>query len=146
VKLDVETLPTVPDDPPAAGPDRALDPPPPDPGRPAKPLGGAPCPAVVEGDAAVAEGDAAVAEGDAAAQPESPSTAHISAAAAIDPLFLFDGNRRTLNRRACLAVVTEADRPGEDAGGEGGAAPAPPELPATDGPDVALVSWGPVGS
>jgi hypothetical protein len=32
VKLDVDTLSTVPDDPPAAGPDRALDPPPPDPG------------------------------------------------------------------------------------------------------------------
>jgi hypothetical protein len=31
-KLDVDTLSTVPDDPPAAGPDRALDPPPPDPG------------------------------------------------------------------------------------------------------------------
>jgi hypothetical protein len=30
-KLDVDTLSTVPDDPPAAGPDRALDPPPPDP-------------------------------------------------------------------------------------------------------------------
>jgi hypothetical protein len=27
----VDTLPTVPDDPPAAGPDRALDPPPPEP-------------------------------------------------------------------------------------------------------------------
>jgi hypothetical protein len=32
VKLDVDTLPTVPAAPPAAGPDRALDPPPPDPG------------------------------------------------------------------------------------------------------------------
>jgi hypothetical protein len=32
VKLDVDAVPTVPDDPPAAGPDRALDPPPPDPG------------------------------------------------------------------------------------------------------------------
>jgi hypothetical protein len=31
-KPDVDTLSTVPDDPPAAGPDRALDPPPPDPG------------------------------------------------------------------------------------------------------------------
>jgi hypothetical protein len=31
VKLDVDTLPTVPDAPPEAGPDRALDPPPPDP-------------------------------------------------------------------------------------------------------------------
>jgi hypothetical protein len=29
VKLDADTLSTVPDDPPAAGPDRALDPPPP---------------------------------------------------------------------------------------------------------------------
>jgi len=38
VKLDVDRLPTVPDDPPAAGPDRALDPPPPDPGPPAEPL------------------------------------------------------------------------------------------------------------
>jgi hypothetical protein len=31
-KPDVDTLSTVPDDPPAAGPDRALDPPRPDPG------------------------------------------------------------------------------------------------------------------
>ncbi|HWM96507.1 MAG TPA: hypothetical protein VNO54_05565 [Streptosporangiaceae bacterium] len=38
VKPDVDTLPTVPDDPPAAGPDRAPDPPPPDPGPPAEPL------------------------------------------------------------------------------------------------------------
>jgi hypothetical protein len=42
VKLDVDTLPTVPDAPPEAGPDRALDPP------PAKPLPG--CLAVAEGD------------------------------------------------------------------------------------------------
>jgi hypothetical protein len=33
VKLDVDTLPTVPAAPPAAGPDRALDPRPPNPGR-----------------------------------------------------------------------------------------------------------------
>jgi hypothetical protein len=32
VKLDVDMLPTVPDAPPEAGPDRALDPPPLDPG------------------------------------------------------------------------------------------------------------------
>jgi hypothetical protein len=38
VKPDVDTLPTVPDAPPAAGPDRALDPPPPNPGPPAEPL------------------------------------------------------------------------------------------------------------
>jgi hypothetical protein len=35
VKPEVDRLPTVPEDPPAAGPDRALDPPPPDPGPPA---------------------------------------------------------------------------------------------------------------
>ena len=89
-KLDLETLVTVPDDPPAAGPDRALDPPPPGPG----------CPAVAEGDVAVAEGDVA--------QPaETPITAHISAAAAIRPLLLFGSNRRTLGRRAWLAMVTD---------------------------------------
>jgi len=38
VKLDVDMLPTVPAAPPAAGPDRTLDPPPPDPGPPAGPL------------------------------------------------------------------------------------------------------------
>jgi hypothetical protein len=50
-------------------------------------------------------------------------------------------------------MVAEADESGEDAGGGGGADPAPPELPATGGPDVALetgragrVSWGLVGS
>jgi hypothetical protein len=36
VKPDADRLPTVPADPPAAGPDRALDPPPPDRGPPAK--------------------------------------------------------------------------------------------------------------
>jgi hypothetical protein len=46
VKLDVDTLSTVPDAPPEAGPDRALDPVPPDTGPPPKPLPG--CPAVVE--------------------------------------------------------------------------------------------------
>jgi hypothetical protein len=50
VKLDVDMLMTVPDAPPAAGPDRALDPPPPDPRPPAGPL-----------PAAGAEGDVAVA-------------------------------------------------------------------------------------
>jgi hypothetical protein len=43
VKLDVDTLSTVPDDPPAAGPDRALDPPRLDAG----------CPDAADGDAAV---------------------------------------------------------------------------------------------
>jgi hypothetical protein len=123
----VDTLLTVPDDPPVAGPDRALDPAPPDPGPRAKLLG----------DVAVAVGD------EVAAQPGSPITAHISAAAAIHPLFLFDG-RRVQDRRACSVLVVEADRSGEDTGAGGGAAPA--GLPATDGPDVALVSWGHVGA
>jgi hypothetical protein len=52
-----------------------------------------------------------------------------------------------------LATVAPADKFGEDAGGGSGAAPALPELAATDGLDVALtrgdpgrVSWGVVGS
>src|SRR5258706_11747960 len=153
VKLDVDTLSTVPAAPPAAGPDRALEPPPPDPGLPEAPLPGTPRPAVAEGDVAGAEADVAGAEGDAAQPAESPITAHISAVATIPPLFLFDSNRRSLGRRACLAMVTEADESGEVAGGGGGAAPAPPELPATGGPDVALetggagmLSWALVGS
>jgi hypothetical protein len=50
-------------------------------------------------------------------------------------------------------MVAEADESGEDADEGGGGAPAPPELPATDGSDVALdvglagrVSWGFGGS
>jgi hypothetical protein len=111
VKLDVDTLSTVPAAPPAAGPDRALDPPP---------------SAVAE-----EEGDGVVAEGDGAQPAESPITAHISTAATIRPFRLFDSSRRTRGRRACLAMVTEAD----------------------DGPDVGLemgrvgrVSSGLVGS
>jgi hypothetical protein len=129
VKLDVDTLSTVPAAPPAAGPDRALDPPP---------------PAVAE-----EEGDGVVAEGDGAQPAESPITAHISTAATIHPFRLFDSSCRTRGRRACLAMITEADKSGEDTGG---AAPAP-EFPITDGPDVALemgrvgrVSSGLVGS
>jgi hypothetical protein len=78
VKLDVDTLPTVPDAPPDAGPDRALDPRPPADALPA----------------AVAEGDVAVAEGVPQAA-ESPITTHVSAAGMIHRLVLFDSNRRT---------------------------------------------------
>jgi hypothetical protein len=69
---------------------------------------------------------------------ESPITAHISTAATIHPLLWFDSNRRTHGQLACLVIGTEVDQSGEDTGGGGGAAPAPPELPSTDGPDVAL--------
>jgi hypothetical protein len=43
----------------------------------------------------------AAAEGDVARPTESPITAHVSAAATIHPLLLFDTNRRALGRRAC---------------------------------------------
>jgi hypothetical protein len=53
----------------------------------------------------------------------------------------------------CLRVIPaeagesgESGESGEDAGGEGSAASAPRELAPTDGVDVALVSWGLVGS
>ena len=75
MKPDVETVTTVPDAPPEAGPDRALDPPPPDPRPPAEPL-----------LAAVPEGDVAAAED--VPQAETPITAHISAAAMIHRLLL----------------------------------------------------------
>jgi hypothetical protein len=126
VKLDVDTLSTVPDAPPEAGPDRALDPPPPDPRPPAEPP-----------PAAVAEGDVAVAED--VPQAASPITADISTAAMVQRLLLCDTNRRAPGRRSCLATVTAADESDEDAGG--------------GGPDGALetgragtVSWGLAGS
>jgi hypothetical protein len=57
VKLDLDTLPTVPDDPPAAGPDRALDPPPPGPGAPAGRLPDTGCAAEADGDVAETDGE-----------------------------------------------------------------------------------------
>jgi hypothetical protein len=57
VKPDAETLLTLPMEPPAAGPDRALEPPPPAAERPAKAPEGAPCAVVVEGVVPVAELD-----------------------------------------------------------------------------------------
>jgi hypothetical protein len=124
VKFDVDTLPTVPEAPPEAGPDRALDPPPPNPGPLATPLL----------DAGLPDG----AEGDMARPMDSPITAHISAAATIQPLIRFDSTRHIAGRRACAAMVTGADGPGEDAGGGGGCAPSEPELTASDGPELAL--------
>ena len=132
MKLDGDMLSTVPDDPPAAGPDRALEPPP-----PATPLPDPKRPDGAEEEVAVVE-EEVVAEEDAAQAAQRPNTAHISPAAAIRLLALLESNRPTVSRRACLAVVTEADESGQDACGGGGAAPAPPELPATGGPDVAL--------
>ena len=69
---------------------------------------------------------------------ESPIAAQSSAAATIHPFLLFSSDRRTFGHRACLTVVTEVDLSDEESGRGGGAASAPPELPATDGHDVAL--------
>jgi hypothetical protein len=124
VKLDLDTLPTVPDAPPAAGPDRAFDPPPPDRGPPAGRLPDASCPAD--------------AEGEVAKPTDSPITGTMTAAATIRPPFVFHNNRRTFCRRPGLAAVTRADESSAPADGSGGAAPAAPELPIVDGPDVAI--------
>jgi hypothetical protein len=149
VKLDVDMLPTVPDAPPEAGPDRALDPAPPDADPPATPLPGAGCPAC--GDVAV--GEAAVGGEDVARPTETAITAHTSAATTIHLPMRFDSNRLTRALCACSARVTDADRCGDGVGGGGGAAAALSDLPATGGSDVALdagwagtVSWGFVGS
>jgi hypothetical protein len=81
VKPEVDRLVTVPTVPPAAGPDRAFDPPPPP---------GPGCPDAVEEDVAVVEEDVAVAEDDVPQPAESPITAHITAAATTRPLLLRD--------------------------------------------------------
>ncbi len=86
MKLEVDTLSTVPDAPPEAGPDRAFPP-------PEEPL-----PAVAEGDVVVAE--------DAPQAAETPITVHISPAARIHRLLLIDSNRRTPGRRSSLAAET----------------------------------------
>jgi hypothetical protein len=76
VNLDVDTLPTMPAAPPAAGADRALDPTSPD---PAMPLLGTRRPDDVVGDVARAT--------------ESPITAQTSTPATIHPPLLFDSDR-----------------------------------------------------
>jgi hypothetical protein len=90
----VDTLATVPDDPPAADPDRALDPAPPDPRPPA------------ELPAAGAEGDAAVV--DDAPQAASTIAAHVSAGAMIHRLRVIDNDRRTLARLGSSVMGPDA--------------------------------------
>ncbi len=106
VKLGADTVPTVPAAPPSAGPDRALDPPP-----PAAPLPGTGRPdaaeetaaaaeddvAAAEDDVAAAEDDVAAAEGDAAVGDEDeaqPAASPSTAATTIHRLLLFETNRR----------------------------------------------------
>jgi hypothetical protein len=91
VNPDPDTLSTVPDDPPAAGPDRALAPPAP----------ALPCPAAdedgVADGVAVAEGAEAAAEGDVEQAVQTPNTAP-TRATVIPAFLLFDGNLRVPER------------------------------------------------
>jgi hypothetical protein len=90
VKLDADSVLTVPADPPSAGPDRALEAPPPDLKPLAEPLAAATFPVV--------------AEGDLVRLTASPIAAHISAPAAaitIHRLLLFDNHRRIGRRGRC---------------------------------------------
>lgn len=93
VKPDVETLLTLPDDPPEAGPDRALE-------------LAAPGPLLPEPEGFVA----AELDVDAPHAAQSPIAAHISARAIIRSLRL-DGSQRVLGPFACVALVTGADGP-----------------------------------
>jgi hypothetical protein len=92
-----------------------------------------------------------------ASETDSPTTAHISAAAAIHPLLLFASSRRSLAQRPSLGSAegdASGDPSGEDtdeeaggygggeAGGEGGTEPGPPGLPAAGG---GKGPWGVVG-
>jgi hypothetical protein len=100
VKPVVDTLPTVPDDPPAAGPERALEPPPPAP-RPA-PLLPPACPEVAD-DEVVADGDVVVDGDDDDEQPATSTPT--SATAAIHLLFRLRSARRVRRAGASSASV-----------------------------------------
>jgi hypothetical protein len=63
-------------------------------------------------------------------------TRHIRPLVTIRRPRLFDSN----GRRTWLALAKEAGEPGEDAGSEGCAAPAPLEIPAAGDPDAALAT------
>src|SRR5665213_837429 len=93
VKPDADTVSTVPAAPPSAGPDRALDPPPPatpppGPGRPG--VAGAEVVAVEGSEVAAAEGAVAAGEADAL----QPAASPITAAATTHRVRLFETNRR----------------------------------------------------
>jgi hypothetical protein len=102
VMTDLETLVTVPDDPPAAGPDRALDPPPREAGLPAGRL--------LDVD------DEADAGADSISPTESAVIGTNSAAAMMLRHFILVSNGRGLARRTSLVVGTEAVLSGEPGG------------------------------
>jgi hypothetical protein len=93
VKLDVDTVATVPEAPPAAGPDRALDPPPPDPLAPAAkgPVPAAPPVTVVL--------DEVVLDDDADEPPQAASATTAINTPARTPI------RALLNRRLARGVI-----------------------------------------
>jgi hypothetical protein len=121
VKLDEEMLWTVPEAPPAAGPDRAL---------------GAPLLAVPAVMLLVEVTGCASVEWVVASTMERPITAEITAAAATSQRRL--GTRRPLDRLACSAVGGEAGQSGDEAGGGGGVAAYPLSLAASDGSDTGI--------
>jgi hypothetical protein len=102
VKLEPDTLVTVPEDPPGSGPERALDPPP----EPAEALAkGPPCPDAAVVDAAVVVLD----ELEVATRPmESPATAHTIAAPVITMFLFRENSRRNPEGRSCPAAGTGA--------------------------------------
>jgi hypothetical protein len=134
VKPEVDMLLTVPAAPPEAGPDRAVDPPLPDPMPTAEPRPGTDC-------AAVAPGDVSVADEDVMRLTESPITEH-TAAATIPALLRFDTSRRTLGQCGCSSAPAEV---ADSGGGVGGAAPLT-DLPATGFSDASLDTRSAKGS
>jgi hypothetical protein len=97
VKPDLDTLVTEPEEPPAAGPDRALDPPPADPGGPAA--------------WALDAGCVADAAGDVARPTESATMGASIAAATMRRHFFFVSTRRTFGFSVSteLTAVGDAD-------------------------------------
>jgi hypothetical protein len=94
VKLDVDTLRTMPAAPPGAGADLVFEPPPSKPGPPAKPLF-----------------DTAVAEGAAATPTERPAAKVTATTATIHLLLPVDSNCRTVGRRAVDASSASLKTP-----------------------------------
>jgi hypothetical protein len=131
VKPDLDTLVTVPDDPPAAGADRALDPPPADSGAPAEWPLEAGCVAKAE---------------EADARPtDNPIIGTNIAVAMMLRHFCFVSIRRTFGLRSFSALALAADQAAEG----GDTVPASPERPAIGDSDAVLdagrsrsVSWG----
>ena len=83
---------------------------------------------------------AAVAGGDVARLTGSPIAAHISAAATTCPVFRFATNHRTLARERAWPWAPGPTKLAKKLEGFG-AAPAPLELPATDGSEVSGQPW-----